>query len=184
MSVSFGGSKALAVGMSVYLTEGDWLRGTVNGIRSSADGDIASVRLDNGRTVDVEACTLVKRDASVTLRYPEPDQYGDDRRDFNMSNMNARAFLQFLQVPSAENEDGLCGSMPMGDMMRLVQKAQASFDYRVDALCREGFDKQGKRGPRVIMGGIGPDYFERRLAEFAEYLTDLSLAGASEVTWG
>jgi hypothetical protein len=108
----------------------------------------------------------------------------DDCVGFNMSNMNARAFLQFLQVPSANEEDGLYGSLPMANMVRLVQRARASFDYRVDALCRESFDTQGTRGPRIISQGIDEDYFTRRLAEFETLLADLIEAGADAVSWG
>lgn len=123
-----------------------------------------------------------------TREYPRivrtEDERAEDSVGFNLANGNARAFLQFLQVPTANAEDGLYGSLPMADMVRLVQKARASFDYRVDALCREPLDAKGVRGPRIIVGGIGPEYFERRLAEFEALLAEWMLLGADGVSWG
>jgi hypothetical protein len=188
MSVSFSGVKALAVGSSVYVPMSDapnarWLQATVDTL-DGATARLTYADADASLSREVPVSRLIKRDAWVRLTYPTADDYGNDDRDFNLSNMNARAFLQFLQVPCANDEDGLSGSLPIGDMLRLIQKAQASADYRVDALCRESFDTQGTRGPRIISQGIDEAYFTRQLATFAEYVTDLSLAGAAEVSWG
>ena len=108
----------------------------------------------------------------------------EDDPGFNLSNTNAGAFLRLLEVPSARNEDGLCGSLPIVEMVRLTQKARASFDYRVDALVREPLDVKGARGPRLIVGGIDEAYFQRRLTEFENLLADLIEVGADTVSWG
>lgn len=123
-----------------------------------------------------------------TREYPRivrtADESAEDSVGFNLSNGNARAFLRLLEVPSANDEDGLCGSLPMADMVRLVQKARASFDYRVDALVRDPLDVQGARGPRLIVGGIDESYFVRRLTSFEALLADWMLLGADGVSWG
>lgn len=112
------------------------------------------------------------------------DEKHEDSVGFNMANGNARAFLRFLEVPSAENEDGLCGSLTIAEAVRLVQRAQASFEYRVDGVTREPLDTQGARGARLIVGGLDEEYFARRLKEFSELLADWIELGADGISWG
>lgn len=109
-----------------------------------------------------------------------PNETEDDI-GFNMANMNAIAFMRLLEIPNPEE---CYGSLPIGEMAKLVQKARASFDYRVDALCRPSFDKQGTTGPRIISQGIDASYFTRRLEEFANLVADYIEAGADTITWG
>lgn len=109
-----------------------------------------------------------------------PNETEDDI-GFNLANVNACAFLRLLEVP---DPDGPYGSLPIGEMAKLVQKARASFDYRVDALCRDSIDTQGTRGPRIISQGIDEAYFTRRLEEFANLVADYIEAGADHISWG
>lgn len=119
---------------------------------------------------------------SVRLKC-EPDAYGNDERDFNLANANARLFLALLDLPYEDNDD-LYGSRSVVEMVKAVQSARANFDYRVDALCRPDESGRGAGGCRYFSQGVDVDYFTRRLAQFEEHLADLILAGADTINWG
>ena len=108
-----------------------------------------------------------------------PDEMSEDSVGFNLANGNASAFLRFLKLP---NEP--CGSIAMPELVRAVQRARASFDYRVDAVTRKPYTGTGALGCRVFGGGIDDEYFERRLTQFENLLADWMELGADEVTWG
>lgn len=109
------------------------------------------------------------------------DEHGE--RFFNLANDNAARFLRLLDVPVDSAED-LYGEMPLADMMVRIQRAHASFDYRVDGLVRDTVQGRIPNGPMIYSMGVNEDYFQRRLAEFTEFVTDLSLAGADTISWG
>lgn len=105
----------------------------------------------------------------------------EDSVGFNMNNGNAAAFLRLLEIPM---DEGPYGSLPIADMVRAVQRARASFDYRVDAVTRKPEEGVGARGCRFFTAGVDESYFTRRLAEFSELLADWIELGAEEVSWG
>ena len=109
------------------------------------------------------------------------DEHGE--RFFNLANDNAVRFLRLLDI-AIERADDLCGEMPIVDMIRKVQAANASFDYRVDGLVRDTVQGRLPGGPMIYAMGVGEDYFTRRLKEFSEFLADLSAAGADTISWG
>jgi hypothetical protein len=111
------------------------------------------------------------------------DERAEDSVGFNMANGNASAFLRLLAIP-LDDESGLCGSLPMADMVRAVQRARASFEYRVDAVTCAPSEGRGAQGCRFFSGGVDESYFVRRLAEFSELLADWIELGADGVSWG
>lgn len=124
-----------------------------------------------------------KKDPSVswgTRMVRTSDEAAEDSVGFNLNNGNARSFLLLLEI----DERDLCGSRSMPDMVRAVQRARASFDYRVDALTRKASQGAGERGCRWFSGGVDAEYFERRLTEFSELLADWIELGADAVSWG
>lgn len=104
----------------------------------------------------------------------------DDIIGFNLANGNARAFLQLLQLPAED----LCDRAGIRLMAEAVQRARASFDYRVDAVTRPTTEQVGPNGATFITMGVNEAYFTRRLAEFAELLADWIELGAHFVEWG
>jgi len=112
-----------------------------------------------------------------------PDESHEDSVGFNLANGNANAFLRLLDIP-LEDESGLCGSLPIADVVRAVQRARASFEYRVDAVTREPSQGVGAKGCRFFSGGVDEAYFTRRLADFSNLLADWIELGADGVSWG
>ena len=111
------------------------------------------------------------------------DEQREDSVGLNFANANARLFLRLLEVPGAENDE-LYGSLSIREAVRLVQCARASFDYRVDVLCRRAEEGRGANGCRYFSAGVDAAYFERRLTEFADYLADWIELGATGISWG
>jgi hypothetical protein len=80
-----------------------------------------------------------------------------------MASANARAFLLFLRLEPGEEPSG---EVTLPEARRAVMRARATFERKVGTFTRRGSDTRMPGRPRVIQGGVGADYFERRLDDF------------------
>lgn len=108
------------------------------------------------------------------------DEEHPDSVGFNLNNGNAAAFLRLLEIDNRE----LIGSCPIDVMVRAVQRARDSFDYRVDDVTRKPEERIGAKGCRMFTAGVDEDYFRRQLSRFADLLADWIELGADGVSWG
>ena len=100
---------------------------------------------------------------------------------FNLANVNARAFLDFLRIDTGED---LCGSLPLPEMRRAIIRARATMGSRVDRFTRPEASGTGAMGARWYQQGIDPEYFEARLEQFSKHVEDLAKLGADTISWG
>jgi hypothetical protein len=132
-----------------------------------------------------------KLHARVDL-HDDPEADDSDPRNFNLSNMNGRAFLDFLGL---ESEDGPCGEASIADMRRAIFRAVNTFDRAIKPFTRETVTEYGThrvnddgtvelRPIRVVEFGIDESYFAQRLAQLATLVEALAARGATHITWG
>jgi len=98
----------------------------------------------------------------------------------SMSSSNGRAFLEFLGIEPGPEP---AGEVTMPEARRAVMRARATFERRAPQFIREGSDTKKPGRVRVIEGGIGTDYFERRLDDFEKFLNAVAEAGATSIYW-
>jgi hypothetical protein len=127
------------------------------------EGDLVSIDF-YGKTADGKA---------IMLGHEHPAA-------INMASGNGRAFLEFLGVDPGPEP---CGEITMPEARRAVMRAKATFERKVDHFTRSGSDTKRPGHVRVIEGGIGPDYFERRLADFERFLNVVAEKGATSIYW-
>lgn len=104
---------------------------------------------------------------------------GEHPIGFNLNIGNAVSFLRLLELSPEPY-----GSVPIVTMVRAVQKAKASFDYRVDAVTRALEEGGGNGRAWFHVAGADVPYFQLRLEQFSELLADWIELGAECVTWG
>ena len=93
----------------------------------------------------------------------------------NLSCANASAFLLFLGLePGAD----LSGQVSLPEARRAIIRARATFDCRVGAYTRAACDVRMAGHVRMIEGGVGADYFERRLDDFERFVDAVVEQGA------
>jgi hypothetical protein len=102
----------------------------------------------------------------------------EDRAHLNLNDGNAAAFLRFLGLDPGP----LAGEVTIPEARRAVMRARATFDRRVCSYTREGSEAK-EIGCRVIVAGIGPDYFARRLDDFERFLGAVAKLGAMSIYW-
>jgi hypothetical protein len=104
----------------------------------------------------------------------------EDPCHINMNSANGRAFLEFLGIEPGPEP---AGEVTMPEARRAVMRARATFERRVGNHTREGSDTKRPGRVRVIEGAIGPDYFERRLNDFEQFLNVVAERGATSIYW-
>ena len=105
----------------------------------------------------------------------------EDPAFMNLSCANARLFLEFAGLePGAD----LSGEITLPEARRAIMRARATFDRRVGEYTRAGNDVRRPGGCRVIEGGVGADYFQRRLDDFGRFLGIVAERGAISICWG
>jgi hypothetical protein len=99
----------------------------------------------------------------------------------NLASVNARAFLEFLGIVPGEEPSG---EVSIHEARRAVIRARPTFERRVGAFVRLGSDTQRPGEVRVIVGGIGGEYFGRRLTDFERFLVVVTEMRATVISWG
>lgn len=108
----------------------------------------------------------------VLLREIEGEQLPYSPGEFNLSNMNARGFLDFIGVPANEE---LYGSMPARDLLPLCRRA-----LWPELASRDEGTPTVETG-NVILCGRPAGYLQTRAAQLLELC---ELAGDTEISWG
>ena len=103
-----------------------------------------------------------------------------DPAHLNLASSNARAFLLFLGI---EPGPDLSGEVSMPEARRAVMRARATFERRVGGFTRQSTDTKRPGRCRVIEGGIGEDYFARRIDSFERFLDAVAARSASSIYW-
>jgi hypothetical protein len=98
---------------------------------------------------------------------------------FNLSNMNALAFLSFLGFVATYE-----GQETIPTIRQKIMVTRATMDTRVRKFTRPSTDTQRPWQCRVIDQGIDNEYFERRLNHFAKLVEAWAKLGATHISWG
>ena len=115
-----------------------------------------------------------------------------DPRNVNLANLNARAFLAFLDLQ--DQREDLYGEAPIPEVRRAIMRARATFHQRAHAFVRRSEIVHGSprvnhdgtvelRPVRVWVGGIDEEYLMRQLDRLGVLVGELAERGATHLGW-